>query len=163
MWNVTCISHTISRSLVPRKNLKLKKYSYSVTGNNRLVLRLEAGEVSLFWVSPVNILTNTSGKKLLPASLGSLSFDGLPPPASGVMCECVGILTALTLDSSLQVLSSPFCSTSFCWTRLCTAAALEPLCSLSSWLADSRAVSSVCCHTTRTEISISSIGTHDNK
>lgn len=41
-------------------------------------------------------------------------------------------LTALTLESSLQVLRRPFCRTSLCWTRFCTAAALEPFCSLSS-------------------------------
>lgn len=57
-------------------------------------------------------------------------------------------LTAVTLDSSLQVLSKPLCRTSLCWTRLCMAAVLEPLCSPSSWLADSSTVSRVCCHKT---------------
>lgn len=70
---------------------------------------------------------------------------------SGSVWHCLGVcdivLTALTLDSSLQVLSRPFCRTSFCWTRFWMAAALDPFCSLSSWLADNSAVSSVCCNT----------------
>lgn len=76
-----------------------------------------------------------------------------------MLMEVVLLLTALTLLSSLQVLSSPLCSTSFCCIRVeehveevvevdVVQAELEveqTLCSLSSWLADSRAVSRVCC------------------
>lgn len=72
------------------------------------------------------------------------------------------LLTALTLLSSLQVLSSPLCSTSFCCIRVevhmeevvevevvqVELEVEETLCSLSSWLADSRAVSRVCCKDT---------------
>lgn len=153
MWNVTlCICHSISRSLGARKKPDVEEMFLLIQSQERTDLSwgwklgryLCFGSFGLkFWqtLQERNYSQQASAVCLLMDFLHLFLV---------VMCECVGILTALTLDSSLQVLSSPFCSTSFCWTRLCTAAALEPLCSLSSWLADSRAVSSVCCHTTRT-------------
>lgn len=74
--------------------------------------------------------------------IGKNSHVGLKAVSGLSVCRvngCAGRLTAVTLDSSLQVLRRPLCSKSLCWT---TAGSSEP--SSISWLADRRAVSSVC-------------------
>lgn len=59
------------------------------------------------------------------------------------VCEYGAWLTAVILESSLQVLSRPLCSKSLCWMTPCMAAGLSEPISI-SWLADNSAVSRVC-------------------
>lgn len=71
---------------------------------------------------------------------------------SSLVCVsvCISVdgvrLTAVILESSLQVLSRPLCSKSLCWMTLCIVAGSSEPISI-SWLADSSAVSRVCCQT----------------